>query len=194
MTLRAFDEALNFDPAFSLQAFNVGVTVNPQPNATEFDLWVSAFLRSKHVLSKLSLQTAAEQAQRPRKRRQPFVRKPTIPTVLYSVLTRLSRTDAYFGDARVFNETIFESTMKWWTASHLNVTMLVNSKIARQLESRRDNPTYTYTEMMQGVSTGEIASLFAAFGIQNRTLVDSSWLEYWFSMLRACLPLKRVPG
>ena len=91
-----------------------------------------------------------------------------------------SRSDAFFGNNHVFNETIFNETRAYWTKPILNADMLANGKIARQIESKAYNPTYTFTSMMEEFSLGEVAAPVIAFGDIQAGTVNRSLVEYFF--------------
>ncbi|KAE8313873.1 hypothetical protein BDV41DRAFT_587828 [Aspergillus transmontanensis] len=90
------------------------------------------------------------------------------------------RTDAYFGNNHVFNETIFEETKKYWTEPTLDANMLANSKLARQISSKAYNPTYTFTSSMEQFSLGEVAAPIIAFGDIKNGKVNRTLVEYFF--------------
>ncbi|KAE8359094.1 hypothetical protein BDV27DRAFT_149878 [Aspergillus caelatus] len=90
------------------------------------------------------------------------------------------RTDAYFGNNHVFNETIFEETKKYWTEPTLDANMLANSKLARQISSKAYNPTYTFTSSMEQFSLGEVAAPIIAFGDIQNGKVNRTLVEYFF--------------
>ncbi|GAB1198590.1 hypothetical protein BDV37DRAFT_277155 [Aspergillus pseudonomiae] len=90
------------------------------------------------------------------------------------------RTDAYFGNNHVFNETIFEETKKYWTGPTLDANMLANSKLARQVSSKAYNPTYTFTSSMEQFSLGEVAAPIIAFGDIQNGKVNRTLVEYFF--------------
>ncbi|KAF7626399.1 hypothetical protein AFLA_013791 [Aspergillus flavus NRRL3357] len=92
----------------------------------------------------------------------------------------LSRTDAYFGNNHVFNETIFEETKKYWTGPTLDANMLANGKLARQISSKAYNPTYTFTSSMEQFSLGEVAAPIIAFGDIQNGKVNRTLVEYFF--------------
>jgi hypothetical protein len=91
-----------------------------------------------------------------------------------------SRTDAFFGNNHVFNETIFAETRRYWTGPVLDVTMLANSKIARQIESKSFNPTYRFTADTENFSLGEVAAPIVAFGDLEAGTVDQDLVVYFF--------------
>ncbi|KAI0886753.1 Cloroperoxidase [Annulohypoxylon maeteangense] len=91
----------------------------------------------------------------------------------------LTRTDAYFGNNHIFNETIFEETQKYWTGPVLDANMLANSKIARQVTSKAFNPNYTFTATMNDFSLGEVIAPFVAFGDLQAAKVNRTLVEYW---------------
>ncbi|RYP92983.1 hypothetical protein DL770_000857 [Monosporascus sp. CRB-9-2] len=92
----------------------------------------------------------------------------------------LSRLDAYFGNNHVFNEEVFEQTKKYWTGPVLDPEMLANSKLARQLDSKAFNPTYTFTETVEHFSLGELAAPIIAFGDLQSGKVNRTLVEYFF--------------
>ncbi|PKY08683.1 Cloroperoxidase [Aspergillus campestris IBT 28561] len=92
----------------------------------------------------------------------------------------LSRTDAYFGNNHVFNETIFNETRAYWTAPLLDAKMLANGKIARQVSSRAYNPTYKFTSNTEAFSVGEVSAPIVAFGDMDAATVKRDLVEYFF--------------
>lgn len=91
-----------------------------------------------------------------------------------------SRVDAYFGDQRLFNQAIFEETMSWWTDEVVDRYMLANSRLARQIASRRDNPTYHFPKIADAFSIGEVSSLVLAFGDRANITTPKHLIKYWF--------------
>ncbi|KAI0466589.1 Cloroperoxidase [Xylaria cf. heliscus] len=92
----------------------------------------------------------------------------------------LSRTDAYFGNNHVFNETVFEETMRYWVEPVVDANMLANSKVARQLSSKAFNPTYTFTLVTEEFSLGEVVAPVIAFGDTEAVTVNRTLVEYFF--------------
>ncbi|KAI0442789.1 Chloroperoxidase [Xylaria telfairii] len=92
----------------------------------------------------------------------------------------LSRTDAFFGNNHVFNETVFEETMQYWVEPVIDAKMLANSKIARQLNSKAFNPTYTFTLVTEEFSLGEVVAPVIAFGDTEAVTVNRTLVEYFF--------------
>ncbi|KAM3499875.1 hypothetical protein MY10362_006909 [Beauveria mimosiformis] len=90
------------------------------------------------------------------------------------------RTDAYFNSNQVFNKTIFDGTKTWWTDESLSPLILANSKLARQLESRRDNPEYKFTASTEDFSLGELAAPVIAFGNLGNGEVSRALFTYFF--------------
>lgn len=58
--------------------------------------------------------------------------------------------------------------------------MLANSKLARQIESRAFNPTYTFTKDTEHFSLGEIAAPIIVFGDTDLGQVNRTLVEYFF--------------
>ncbi|KAF2868647.1 Chloroperoxidase [Massariosphaeria phaeospora] len=92
----------------------------------------------------------------------------------------MSRSDAFFGNNHVYNETIFNQTRQYWTAPMLNATMLANGKLARQIESRAFNPNYTFTKSTEEFSIGEVCAPIIAFGDVDAGTVNRTLVEYLF--------------
>ncbi|KUI72246.1 Putative sterigmatocystin biosynthesis peroxidase stcC [Cytospora mali] len=92
----------------------------------------------------------------------------------------LSRSDAYFGNNHVFNETVFETTIKYWPEETLDANYLAMSKVFRQVESKAFNPTYRFTETTEAFSLGEVLAPIAAFGDLDAVTVNRTLVEYWF--------------
>jgi len=92
----------------------------------------------------------------------------------------MSRLDAYFGNNHVFNQSIFDTTTAYWTGDILDVNMLANGKLARQVTSRQTNPNYTFTEDMQAHSLGEVAAPIIVFGDMTTATVNRTLVEYFF--------------
>jgi hypothetical protein len=69
----------------------------------------------------------------------------------------ISRTDAYFGNNHVFNQTVFDTSRKYWTTEMMGPQALANSKLFRQIESRSTNPEYVFTTHTEPFSLGEMA-------------------------------------
>jgi hypothetical protein len=92
----------------------------------------------------------------------------------------VSRSDAYFGNNHIFNQTIFDETRRYWVGPIVNANMLASSKIARQVSSKAFNPTYTFTSNTEEFSLGEVAAPVIAFGDLNTVTVNKSLVEYFF--------------
>ncbi|RKU41834.1 hypothetical protein DL546_004730 [Coniochaeta pulveracea] len=92
----------------------------------------------------------------------------------------LSRSDAFFGNNHVFNQTVFDETRRFWTSSVLDPNQLANSKIARQISSKAFNPTYTFTSSTEQFSLGEVAAPVIAFGDVFTGAVNRDLVEYFF--------------
>lgn len=91
-----------------------------------------------------------------------------------------SRSDAYFGDNHVFNQSIFDTSKAYWTNDEVDAKMLANSKLFRQIQSRAFNPDYTFTNKTEAFSLGEVAAPIVAFGSFETATVQKSLVEYFF--------------
>ncbi|KAI1636249.1 Chloroperoxidase [Biscogniauxia mediterranea] len=92
----------------------------------------------------------------------------------------MSRSDAYFGNNHIFNQTIFDTTRAYWTAETLDAKMLANGKLFRQIESRSANPNYTFTATTEAFSLGEVSAPIIAFGDMDAGTVNRTLVEYFF--------------
>ncbi|KAI0175279.1 Chloroperoxidase [Pestalotiopsis sp. NC0098] len=92
----------------------------------------------------------------------------------------ISRTDAYFGNNHVFNQTVFDISKKYWTTEMLSAQQLANTKIFRQVESRSANPNYTFTAHTEPFSLGEMAAPLIVFGDMETALANRTFVEYFF--------------
>lgn len=95
----------------------------------------------------------------------------------------ISRTDAYFGNNHVFNQTVFDTSKKYWTTEMLSAQQLANTKIFRQVESRSANPNYTFTAHTEPFSLGEMAAPLIVFGDMETALANRTFVEYFFGMI-----------
>ncbi|KAG9856300.1 Cloroperoxidase, partial [Aureobasidium melanogenum] len=100
----------------------------------------------------------------------------------------LSRMDAYYGNNHIFNPEVFATTTRYWTNETLTAKMLANSKLARMIESRAFNPTYSFTDTNEQFSLGEVAAPVIAFGDVAAVTVNRDLVMYFFENER--LPLE----
>jgi hypothetical protein len=92
----------------------------------------------------------------------------------------LTRTDAFFGNNHIFNETVYNQSKQWWTDDVVTAKQLAHSKIFRQLESRAQNPNYTFSASVEEFSLGEVAAPIIAFGDMSAGTVQRNLMEYFF--------------
>jgi hypothetical protein len=88
--------------------------------------------------------------------------------------------DAYYGNNHIFNPEVFATTTRHWINETLTAEMLANSKLARMIESRAFNPTYSFTETNEQFSLGEVAAPIIAFGDIAAVTVDRELVVYLF--------------
>ncbi|KEY69778.1 hypothetical protein S7711_03757 [Stachybotrys chartarum IBT 7711] len=93
----------------------------------------------------------------------------------------LSRSDAFFGNNFVFNQTVFDETLVYWTQPTIDAVQLANSKIAAQVKSRAFNPNYSFTAATEQFSLGEVAAPIVAFGDAAYQTVPRDLVTYFFS-------------
>ncbi|KAH6653063.1 Chloroperoxidase [Truncatella angustata] len=92
----------------------------------------------------------------------------------------LSRTDAYLGNNHAFNQSVFDSSRRYWTGETVDALQLANSKIFRQVESRATNPNYTFSATTEQFSLGEVAAPIVAFGDLDQAAVNRTLVVYFF--------------
>ncbi|KAF3765124.1 Cloroperoxidase [Cryphonectria parasitica EP155] len=92
----------------------------------------------------------------------------------------MSRHDYYFGNNHVFNESIFDLTIQYWTEEILDSNQLAMGKLARQVQSKAFNPTYTFTSTTESFSLGEVSAPVIAFGDLATSTVNRTLVEYFF--------------
>lgn len=63
------------------------------------------------------------------------------------------------------------------------MNMLANAKLARRIESRASNPTYTFTQNAEGFSRGEVVSFVMMFGDTEAGTANRTLVEYLSGML-----------
>lgn len=92
----------------------------------------------------------------------------------------ISRQDAYFGNNHVFNETIFEESIRYWPNEMLDANALAMAKVGRQVSSKAFNPTYRFTSSVENFSIGELLAPIVAFGDRATSTVNRTLVEYFF--------------
>lgn len=91
-----------------------------------------------------------------------------------------SRSDAFFGNNHVFNQSVFDTSTVYWTTDILTPVQIANSKLARQVTSRAYNPDYTFTTTTEEFSLGEVAAPFIVFGTLQDPTVEKKLVTYFF--------------
>lgn len=95
-------------------------------------------------------------------------------------MTPSSRSDAYFGNNHVFNQSVFDETKKYWTDDLITREMLTNSKVSRQLQSRATNPTYNFSSTVDAFSLGELLAPIVAFGDKAEATTNRTFMVHFF--------------
>lgn len=102
-------------------------------------------------------------------------------------ISTTSRSDAFFGNNHVFNQSVFETSTAYWTTDILTPEQIANSKLARQVTSRAYNPEYTFSTTTEEFSLGEMAAPFIVFGSLQNPTVEKKLVTYFFGMFLLCL-------
>jgi hypothetical protein len=178
--IKALGDGLNFNSSLVEVMFDAAIIANPEPNATYFTLdHLNQHNVLEHDASLRYVVVLLDRNPEPGSLSGlpfPSDHKP-------NSLTPRSRSDAFFGNNHVFNETIFEETKKYWPEPVINASMLANAKVARQLTSKVSNPTYRFTLITEEFSLGEVIAPVVAFGDLATITVNRTLVEYFFGML-----------
>lgn len=78
--------------------------------------------------------------------------------------SRRSRSDAFFGNNHVFNQSVFDTTKAFWTEETLDANQIAMGKVFRQVVSKSTNPEYKFTANVENFSLGEMAAPILIFG------------------------------
>lgn len=92
----------------------------------------------------------------------------------------LSRSDAYFGNPLVFNQSVFDETKSYWTGKTITVKMAAKARLARIKTSKATNPTYQLSELGDAFTYGESVAYVVVFGDKKSATVKRSWVEWLF--------------
>lgn len=92
----------------------------------------------------------------------------------------ISRSDAFFGNNHVFNQTVFDFTQQYWVGDTLVPKNLVDGKLARQVESKAFNPDYRFTTTTEAFSLGEMAAPILVLGDIAAQTAPKSFFVYLF--------------
>ncbi|KAF2001657.1 Cloroperoxidase [Amniculicola lignicola CBS 123094] len=150
--IAGLNAGLNFAESLATIMFDQALVANPEPNSTFFTL---DMLNRHNVLEHDA---------------------------------SLSRADSIFASpsnvntstANAFNATVFAETTSYWTSDTLTPLMLANSKLARQITSRKENPEYAFSTTTEEFSLGEVAAPIIAFGSLEDGTVSRELVTYFF--------------
>ncbi|KAF2221152.1 Chloroperoxidase [Elsinoe ampelina] len=92
----------------------------------------------------------------------------------------LSRRDAYFGNNFKFDAGIYRQTKRYFTKPVLDRFHLANARMSRMLDSKAFNPTYTFTNVTEGFSVGELLAPVVAFGDKRAVTTPRNLVNYFF--------------
>jgi len=93
----------------------------------------------------------------------------------------MSRADAALGNNHVFNEAVFESSRRHWTAETVTVGMMANTTVQRQAESHMTNGDCDLSAARVNSCIGQAGIPITVFGNIEQATVRRSIIEYWFS-------------
>ncbi|KAJ8127332.1 heme-thiolate peroxidase [Lasiodiplodia mahajangana] len=183
--VKGLGDGLNFSPDLASIMFDQAIIANPEPNATFFTLYEAPFASHSFLCSSANFRGSLDA--------EKIIADGSLRDQLnvHNLLEHdasLSRSDAYFGNNHVFNQTVFDQTKMYWDAPLIDINRLANAKVARQLTSKAFNPTYTFTLINEEFSLGEVAAPMIAFGDLDALTVNKTLVEYFFENER--LPTK----
>ncbi|XXH05349.1 hypothetical protein Hte_011775 [Hypoxylon texense] len=92
----------------------------------------------------------------------------------------LSRQDAYFGPADVFNPVVFNQTKMFWTGDTITMQMAANARASRLMTSNLTNPEFSLSDTGSNFSLGESAAYVTVLGDKKSATVPKAWVEYLF--------------
>ncbi|KKY35441.1 putative chloroperoxidase-like protein [Diaporthe ampelina] len=92
---------------------------------------------------------------------------------------RLSRKDAYFGNALDFDPEVWAGTSAVWrhtNAATVSVEAAAKSRLARIAKDKIENPEYNLTSAGEGAGLGETALLVATMGGKVKGNAPVDWV------------------
>ncbi|KAI1393030.1 Cloroperoxidase [Hypoxylon trugodes] len=92
----------------------------------------------------------------------------------------ISRQDAYFGPADVFDEAVFNQTLTYFTGDIITMQMASNARVVRLLTSNLTNPEYEMSVDGEFFSLGETVAYVAVLGDKKSMTVPKNYVEYFF--------------
>lgn len=99
----------------------------------------------------------------------------------------LSRRDAYFGNNFKFDQGVYDTTKKYFTKPILDRFQLANARMFRMLQSKAFNPTYTFTNVTEGFSVGELLAPVVAFGDKKAVTTPRNLVNFFFGTCLICI-------
>ncbi len=106
----------------------------------------------------------------------------------------LSRSDAYFGNVLVFNQSVFDETKSYWTGKTVNIKMAAKARLARINTSKKTNPTYQLSDLGEAFTYGESAAYVVVFGDKKTGTVKRSFVEWLFGEASSRARLEKYKG
>ncbi|RDL35396.1 uncharacterized protein BP5553_07327 [Venustampulla echinocandica] len=133
--VHALTTVLNLNESIATIMWQQAIIANPEPNATFFTLQASTT-----SLDQLKVHNLLEHD------------------------SSLSRSDAFFGNNHVVNQTIFDTSKAYFTDETMTAT----------------NSGYTFTKTNKAFSLGEMAALILMFGDLPTATVNRTIVEFFF--------------
>lgn len=114
----------------------------------------------------------------------------------------LSRQDAEFGPADVFNEEAWDETTQYFTGPVVDLAMAAKARTARVVTSAKTNPQFTLPQLGAHFIYGETAAYQFVLGewdleaevVKDRLLTKEEFVEYFFRMFTTPEPISCAFG
>ncbi|KAJ7165986.1 Chloroperoxidase [Mycena filopes] len=92
----------------------------------------------------------------------------------------LSRVDAFFGNQNVFNWTVFQRTLAYWTEDVITLDTAAAARAAAIRNSNATNPEFGLSHRAKGFTSGESIAPVLVFGDVTTGVVNTASVVYWF--------------
>ena len=112
-----------------------------------------------------------------------------------------SRQDSEFGPADVFNEGVWNDTVRYFKGDDIDVGMAIRARTARTVTAAATNARFTFPQLGMNFQYGETAAYQLVFGkwnldardVKERISTPRKYIDYFFSTL-SLDPMYRLRG
>ncbi|KAK4120772.1 Chloroperoxidase [Parathielavia appendiculata] len=95
-------------------------------------------------------------------------------------LANFLRSDAYFGNVLVFNQSVYDETKSYFTSETVTLEHAARARLGRIKTCQAANPTYFMSELGNAFTFGESAAYVVVFGNKTSKTVPRSWVNWLF--------------